>query len=60
MPVAILTDQGLLDRLSASARRPISHEAQRRQRVSFVYSNMPSEAGMTKQQVADALDRKAD
>lgn len=57
MPTNIVTDSGLLDRLSAAAKRGVSAAESRQQRVSFVYGNMPKGSTMTKHEVEKALDR---
>lgn len=56
MPTTITTDSGLLQRLSAAARRGATVEERRLQRVSFVYGNMPKGSAMTKNQVERALE----
>lgn len=55
MPTNLNTDQGLLQRLSAAAARGVTPDERRRQRVSFVYGNLPKESEMTKHQVEEAL-----
>ncbi len=57
MPTNLMTDQGLLLRLSAAAARGVSPQERRKQRVSFVYGNLPKESAMTKHQVEEALDK---
>lgn len=57
MPTEIKTDQTLLDRLKAAAMHEMTNEEIRRQRLSFVFGNMPSESAMTKHQVEAALAR---
>jgi hypothetical protein len=55
MPTDLKTDVGLLGRLQAAARRGVSVEERREQRLSFVYGNLPKGSSMTKHQVEDAL-----
>lgn len=45
------TDQGLLDRLATAARKPLSPDTIRKQRVSFVYGNLPLNSEITKEAV---------
>lgn len=55
MPINLATDAGLLERLSSAAKRGISVEERRQQRVSFVYGNLPKGSSMTKHEVEQAL-----
>lgn len=55
MPTKLITDQGLLQRLSAAAARGVSAQERKKQRLSFVYGNLPRESAMTKHQVEEAL-----
>ena len=57
MTTNLMTDRGLLDRLSAAAKRGVSLEERRKQRLSFVYGNLPKGSSMTKHQVEQALER---
>lgn len=57
MPHEPKTDQQLLERLHDAAKRPVSSEELRKQRVSFVYGNMPADSSMTRHQVRVALER---
>ncbi|MBB4837254.1 hypothetical protein HNP52_000305 [Sphingomonas kyeonggiensis] len=57
MPTNLVTDQNLLERLNAAARRGVSLQERRRQRVSFVYGNLPKGSAMTKMQVEKELER---
>jgi hypothetical protein len=57
MPTNLVTDQGLLQRLTAGAARGVSTEERRRQRVSFVYGNLPKGSAMSKMQVEKELER---
>jgi hypothetical protein len=52
-----VTDKDLLARLKAAARREMTAEEIRSQRVSFVYGNLPKGNPMTKDQVAVVLAR---
>jgi hypothetical protein len=47
----IKTDPELIRRLEASAKRQLSKDEVRAQRVSFVYGNMPQESSMSRNQV---------
>ncbi len=53
----IVTDSQLLKRLEAAAKHVMTAEEIRRQRVSFVYGNMPHDAAMTRHQVQEVLAR---
>ena len=53
----IKTDPKLLERLSAAAHKQATAEQLRRQRVSFIYGNLPSESSITRDQVESSLDR---
>jgi hypothetical protein len=55
MPTDLKTDAGLLGRLQAAARRGVSVEERREQRLSFVYGNLPKGSPLTRHEVADAL-----
>ncbi len=57
MPEQPKTDPILLERLQRAAKHEMSAEEVRRQRVSFVYGNLPHDNPMTKQQVASAIAR---
>lgn len=57
MPNEPKTELALLERLAAAAKRGVSSEEVRRQRVSFVYGNLPEKSPMTRHQVAEALER---
>lgn len=57
MSFNVATDAGLLERLFAAAKRGVTPEERREQRVSFVYGNMPKGSPMTRHQVVEALDR---
>ena len=51
------TDPALLERLERAARHEMTAEEIRRQRVSFVYGNLPHKNPMTRCQVASAIAR---
>jgi hypothetical protein len=57
MPTNLQTDRNLLARLAAAAARGVSVEERRKQRLSFVYGNLPKSSAMTRNQVEQALDR---
>jgi hypothetical protein len=56
MQTNLKTNEALLGRLAAAARRGVSSEDRRKQRLSFVYGNLPKGSDMTKTQVEEALD----
>jgi hypothetical protein len=45
------TDANLLRRLREAARQPLTKEELHRQKVSFVYGNLPSDSTITREQV---------
>lgn len=53
----IVTDRMLLKRLEEAAKRAMTADEIRRQRVSFVYGNMSHDATMTRHQVQEVLAR---
>ena len=57
MPTNLVTDTGLLDRLAAAAKRGVSADERRAQRLSFVYGNLPRNSGMTRHEVERELAR---
>ncbi|HEX5775279.1 MAG TPA: hypothetical protein VFX95_01230 [Caulobacteraceae bacterium] len=57
MPEQPKTDPYLIKRLELAAKHEMTAEEIRRQRVSFVYGNLPHEHRMTKHQVAEAIAR---
>lgn len=57
MPEQPKTDPSLLARLAVAAKHEMTAEEIRRQRVSFVYGNLPHNSPMTRQQVASAIAR---
>lgn len=57
MPTNLVTDSGLLERLSAAAKRGVSPAERRQQRLSFVYGNLPKGSAMSKHEVERALER---
>lgn len=57
MPTDIKTDGALLERLQKAARHEMTVDELRRQRVSFVYGNLPEGSPMTRNEVAVALAR---
>lgn len=57
MPADLHTDAKLIQRLEQAAKREMSAEEVRMQRVSYVYGNMPHDAGMTRHRVAEVLAR---
>ena len=59
MPDQPKTDPRLLARLERAAKHEMTADEIRRQRVSFVYGNLPHSNTMTKQQVAAVIARHA-
>ena len=57
MPNDPKSDSALLERLHQAAKHEMSMAELRRQRVSFVYGNLPEKSPMTKHQVGAALAR---
>lgn len=57
MPVEMKTNPALLDRLYQAAKRPLTSEQLRQQRVSYVYGNMRDESTMSRGEVEAVLDR---
>lgn len=57
MPKELKTDSALLEKLTQAARREMSVEEISRQRVSFVYGNLPDKNTMTRHEVEVALRR---
>lgn len=51
------TDHKFLERLKSAAAKPVSIAEIRKQRVSFVYGNLPADSSMTRQQVRVTLER---
>ena len=45
------TDPELIKRLEEAAKKPITKEQLERQRVSFVYGNLPADSTITREQV---------
>jgi len=52
-----ITDSRLIERLRLAAQHKMTADEVRRQRVSFVYGNLPENSTLTRDQVASALDR---
>lgn len=59
MPNDLKTDQALLQRLEAAAHREVGREELLRQRVSFIYGNLPEESTITRHQIEERLERFA-
>jgi len=57
MPEQPKTDPALIERLERAAKHEMSAGEIRRQRVSFVYGNLPHDNPMTRNQVAEAIAR---
>ena len=57
MPEQPKTDPVLLERMARAAKHEMTPAEIRRQRVSFVYGNLPRDNPMTRNQVAEAIAR---
>lgn len=57
MPEQPKTDPALIARLELAAKHEMSADEVRRQRLSFVFGNLPSTHPMTRNQVAEVLSR---
>ena len=57
IPTGTKPNKELERRLKKAASKPMTKEEIRRQRISFVYGNMPSRIGITRDQVAELLDK---
>ncbi len=57
MPNEPKTDFALLERLQEAAKHEMTRDELERQRISFVYGNLPQESEMTRHQVGVALAR---
>ena len=55
--VIIKTDPALLDELKDAAKRTLTDEERRKQRVSFIYSGLPKHSSMSKVDIERALKR---
>ena len=51
------TDDALIKRLKESAKKPITKEELTRQRVSFVYGNLPKGSTITRDRVAKRIKK---
>ena len=49
------TDDALIKRLEESARKPITKGDLEKQRVSFVYGNLPTDSDITRERVAKKI-----
>ncbi len=49
------TDDALIKRMEDSAKKPITKEELERQRVSFVYGNLPNDSTITRDRVAKKI-----
>lgn len=56
MIAAFATDERLLKRLYESAAKPVTKMELQRQRISFVYGNLPSDSEITRERVAERLE----
>jgi len=52
---ALKTDERLLAKLRRSAAKPATKEELVRQRVSYVYGNLPDDSTITREQVAERI-----
>lgn len=56
MPTKIDTDPALLQRLAAAAKHPASGSQLRKQRVSFIYGNLPQDSTITRDDIRRELE----
>lgn len=56
MPTDLKTDPRLLVSLAQAAKRQMTKDELRLQKISFVMGNMPKESTLTRKQVEDILD----
>lgn len=52
------TDPKISDRLKQAATKELSSEELKKQRISFVFGNMPANSGVTRQQVAQKINNE--
>ncbi len=57
MPIMQKTDEKLLGLLEKAAKQSVTRDELHRQRVSFIYGNLPSDSTITRQQVESVLAR---
>jgi hypothetical protein len=55
MTAALKTDASLIERLRKAAEKPITKDELARQRVSFVFGNLPDNSGITREQVSQKI-----
>lgn len=56
MIASLKTDKALLERLEESAKKPMTRDELKRQRVSFVYGNLPNDSEITRDRVEKKLE----
>lgn len=49
------TDEDLIKRLQKSAQKPVTKKELGRQRISFVYGNLPNDSTITRDRVAEKI-----
>ena len=57
IPKDLKMDKNLKRRLKLAAGKPMTKEEVRRQRISFVYGNLPSSSTMTREEVEKIVDK---
>ena len=55
--LTITTNDGLLERLSQSAKRKLTKNEIDKQRISFIYAGMPKLSDMSKAEIEDTLSK---
>ena len=55
MIATLKTNARLIERLQESASKPVTKEELARQRVSFVYGNLPADSTITRERVAEKI-----
>ena len=57
MPTDLKSDAALLAKLAEAAKRPMSKEELRAQKISFILSSMSKDSTVTRKQVEETLER---
>ena len=55
MPNDLKTDAGLLEKLAEAAKRPMSKDELRAQKISFIVGSLSKDSTVTRQQIEEAL-----
>ena len=56
MPTDLKTDAALLAKLAEAAKRPMTKDELRQQKISFILSSVPNDSAVTRAQVEKALE----